>query len=96
MCTFFLYRHQSYREGCPGYEKALLVCAYGQSTAFRKLVPYFDDDMNLVYLHMIWIQSNNLDLVAGLPSDEGTVQVFSAMLTKIGDVPIASPAPETD
>ena len=68
------------------------------STAFRKLIPYFDDDMNLVYLHMIWIQSNNLSLVDGLPGDEGTVEVFSAMLTKIGEVPsgMTSPAPEAD
>ena len=68
------------------------------STAFRKLVPYFDDEMNLVYLHMIWIQSNNLDLVEGLPGDEGTVEVFSAMLTKIGELPssITNPGPATE
>ena len=84
-------------EGCPGYEQASITCAYGMSTAFRKLVPYFDDDFNLVHLHMIWIQSNNLDLVDGLPGDEGAVEVFSAMLTKIGEVPgVASPAPEAD
>ena len=71
-------------QGCPGYdERPYITCAYGMSTAFRKLVPYFDESLNLVHLHLIWVQSNNLNLASGQPSDQGTVQIFSAMLLKI-------------
>ena len=41
-------------EGCFG---GALICAYGESTAIRKLFIETDDDGNIEYMQGIWIQS---------------------------------------
>ena len=78
-------------EGCPslgsGGNDGKIICAYGQSNAFRTLVPFFDNSSNLVHLQMIWIQSNNLAMASGLPGDESDVIAFFSMLTKVGELP---------
>ena len=87
-------------EGCPipisGGSTGKIICAYGQSKAFRTLVPFFDEDDNLVHMEMIWIQSNNLLMAQGLPGDESDVIAFMSLMTKVGELPYDSTAPEPD
>lgn len=88
-------------EGCPvhsstGGSTGRIICAYGQSNAFRTLIPIFDDDGHLVHMEMIWLQSNNLLMAQGLPGDESTVKVFMTLMTKVGELPSDAPVPEPD
>ena len=88
-------------DGCPHYLQSggmtgKITCAYGQSQAFRQFIPFFDEEGNLEHLQMNWIQSVNLLREQGLPADQSTVQVFMAVLEKVGDYPSDAPVPEPD
>ena len=88
-------------EGCPtdsstGGSTGKIVCAYGQSNAFRHLIPFFDDEGNLVHLQMNWIQSNNILREAGLPGNQSDLVLFVSLLTRVGDLPSDTPVPEPE
>ena len=88
-------------EGCPtdsstGGSTGKIVCAYGQSNAFRHLIPFFDDEGNLVHLQMNWIQSNNILREAGLPGNQSDLVLFVSLLTRVGNLPSDTPVPEPE
>lgn len=74
-----------------------IVCAYSQSTAFRKLVPFIDDNGEVVYIQKIYVQSGDV----GPPSDSpeadennplwNTSMMQMVYLKKVADLPSASP-----
>ena len=91
-------------EGCPATGEngefdsmPHIVCAYSQSTAFRKLVPFIDDNGEVVYIQKIYVQSGDV----GPPSDSpeadennplwNTSMMQMVYLKKVADLPSASP-----
>ena len=81
-----------------------IICAYSQSTAIRKLVPFFGENGEPVYIQKIFVQSADVGPPSGSPAADEMDPLWSdsmiqmSYLEKIADLPGKEepPSPEMD
>ena len=95
-------------EGCPETGEAgefdtmpHIICAFSQSTAIRKLVPYLDENGTPIFIQKIFVGSADVGPPAGTPAADEDNPLWSdsvmqmTYLEKVGDLP-AAPSPEIE